>query len=81
MRRLTLAFGKRVNYTIFFFGTKMCDDSPCSVSAASLMVSLKVGWGWMHIAKSWAVAPISIATTASAINSPAPSPTRPTPRI
>ena len=40
--------------------------------AGEAKVSLSVGWGWIESATSRTVQPISIATTASAISSPAP---------
>ena len=44
-----------------------------------MSVSVSVGCGWIDSFRSEAVAPISIATTPSAINSPAPEPAMPTP--
>ena len=52
---------------------------PKNTSADSITVSVSVGCGWMVSLRSVAVAPISIASTPSAISSPAPGPTRPTP--
>src|SRR5207249_1962825 len=43
------------------------------------MVSVSVGCGWMDSLRSVAFAPISMPRTPSAISSPAPGPTRPTP--
>ena len=43
-------------------------------------VSLSVGWGWIESARSRTAAPISMASTASVIRSPAPAPTMPQPR-
>ena len=45
--------------------------------ARSMSVSLKVGCGWIDSVKSRTLQPISMASTASAINSPAPDPTMP----
>ena len=45
---------------------------PRYTSPAKATVSLSVGWGWIESATSRIVQPISIATTASAISSPAP---------
>src|SRR6478752_3738650 len=57
----------------------MCVLVPKNTSAASITVSERVGWGWMVNATSLASAAISIASTPSAIISPAPAPTMPTP--
>src|SRR5882724_1315053 len=52
---------------------------PKKTSAAAITVSESVGCGWMVIAMSLARAAISTARTPSAISSPAPAPTMPTP--
>ena len=52
---------------------------PKKASADSIIVSESVGCAWMVIARSVATAAISIASMPSAIISPAPAPTMPTP--
>ena len=52
---------------------------PAASSAARPRVSESVGWGWMARARSSASLPSSMATTASAISSPAREPTMPAP--
>ena len=49
-------------------------------SAAAPSVSLSVGWGWIVSTTSRTEQPISMASTASPIRSPAPKPTMPQPR-
>src|SRR5438309_2009709 len=51
-----------------------------SVSAASMSVSDRVGWAWIVAARSSTVSAVSTASAPSAISSPAPGPTMPTPR-
>ena len=54
---------------------------PSKASAAMPIVSERVGWGWIVRPMSAASAPISIASAASAIRSPADGPTMPHPMI
>ena len=54
---------------------------PSAISAAKLKVSDNVGCGWMVRPMSSMSAPISSASTASAISSPAFTPTMPAPRM
>ena len=61
------------------FGRYTSVAVPRWTSAAKATVSLSVGWGWIDSATSRIVQPISMATTASAISSPAPLPTMPQP--
>ncbi len=53
---------------------------PWKVSAASMRVSERVGWGWMVRARSTTEAPISMANTASVMSSPASGPEMAAPR-
>ena len=62
-------------------GRYTCVAWPKNTSADSIIVSVSVGCGWIVSFRSVAFAPISIASTPSAISSPAPGPTRPTPRM
>ena len=57
----------------------MCVAWPKAVSAASISVSLSVGCAWIVSATSRATAAVSTASVPSAISSPAPAPTIPTP--
>src|SRR5205814_10603712 len=52
---------------------------PKNTSADCITVSDNVGWGWIVSATSFASAAISIASVPSAMSSPAPGPTIPTP--
>src|SRR6185436_16717938 len=74
--RLSL-FGPRGFY--FFFGTYRSVKVPSNASAANMMVSDNVGWGWMVRPRSAASLPISIASATSEIRSPAFGPTMPPP--
>ena len=65
----------------FFTGRNTCVACPKNTSALSITVSDNVGCGWITSFRSSAVAPISMASAPSEISSPAPDPTRPTPRI
>lgn len=52
-----------------------CIGLPAATSAASMMASGRVGWGWMVSARSSTVAPISIASATSLIRFDASGPT------
>jgi hypothetical protein len=62
---------------VYFFGIYKSVILPNPISAANIAVSDKVGCAWMVSAKSSRSAPISIASTVSASNSPAFTPTMP----
>ena len=47
----------------------MCAGLPAATSAASMMASERVGWGWLVTRRSSKVAPISRASVPSVINS------------
>src|SRR5688572_6172778 len=68
------------NPIYFFFGRYTCVECPKNTSAASISVSDIVGCGWIDSLRSVASAAISTASTPSAMSSPAPAPTMPTPR-
>src|SRR3954447_13122413 len=63
----------------FFLGMYRSVMVPSNASAAMATVSERVGWGWMVSPTSAASAPISMASAASAMRSPALGPTIPAP--